>query len=197
VPIPIEIFQKQVPNFYYPYFIGINQVNQLVKSNYSQYLTCFREKKEINFTKDDRTIVFKQLNRLKQKLKDSIIKDMNIPDTLYNCLKKYGNKQFLITDVLEFYTAEYVLQSGHNIYWLHRFFIFDLTSKQLSFYTYLVNNSRILGEPANNLISEVEGEGCKSCYVFFRKSEYKMNIKKYNRKIRGGYIRGLREQKHK
>jgi hypothetical protein len=110
---------------------GESQLNNYVKNDLIKKFAAFPFKAEVKFSSNDSIFIKRQIESLEQTLKHNSIQQLQMPDSLYECLKKYGYKQYLITDAIEYF---YAILVQYNIHSYYRFFIFDMATKSLSFY---------------------------------------------------------------
>ncbi len=170
-----------VPKHYKPFPEGASQVNNYVKVQLKKYLTCFQHIMDVSVSPDDSLLIKRQVSAIEQTLKYHSVQHLPIPDSLYRCFKKYGYKQYLVTDAMEYYYAEVM---DYNIHSYYRFFIFDLASKSLSFYDFHLDGNTI----------SPRGKINKNYYTSGRWS-YLDYIKSYNQKIEQAYKNSLEQKK--
>ncbi len=171
-----------VPKYYKRFPDGGSQISRYLKVQLKKNLTCFEHKADVSFSPDDSLLIKRQVSIIEQTLKHNLVQLLPMPDSLYLCFKKYGYKQYLITDAIEYFYAKMV---EANIISYYRFFIFDMSTKSLSFYDFQLGgctlSPRILSEnPPNYTDSRI--------YDLFY-------LKDYNKRIKQSYKRSLKEKK--
>ncbi len=169
-----------IPKHYKPFPEGASQVNNYVKVQLKKYLTCFQHIMDVSVSPDDSLLIKRQVSAIEQTLKYHSVQHLPIPDSLYRCFKKYGYKQYLVTDAMEYYYAEVV---DYNIIEYYRFFIFDITTKSLSFYDFQLDGSTI---SPRGKINQNYTSG-RWYYLDY--------IKSYNQKIEQAYKNSLEQKK--
>jgi hypothetical protein len=133
--IALIVSGRRIPNSCKRFPKAEGLLAEYFKSMYQKYFTVFTNKKELNISIEDSLIINTEMDKIKSKLSNELVTQLIMSDMLYNVLSKYHYKQFLITDISEFY--EWVgMAQGSNIYSWYRFFIFDMNTKCLTYYNY-------------------------------------------------------------
>jgi hypothetical protein len=126
-------------------------------------------------------LIKRQVSVVQQTLKYNLVQQSPMPDSLYQCLKKYGYKQYVITDAIEYF---YAILVQYNIHSYYRFFIFDMTSKSLSFYEYWLDGITLSPNALSNPPRYTWGRNNGLYY-----------LKSYNNKIERAYKSSLEGKK--
>jgi hypothetical protein len=129
------VSEKIIPRSSRRFYHAERLLQEHFKFLYKKYFKVFPNKINVKMTIQDSLSVHKQMNQIKNKLSNEPLTKLAIPDTLYDILLRYHYKQFLVTDVSEFYGWWYTYRAK-NIFSWYRFFVFDIGTKSLLYYNY-------------------------------------------------------------